>query len=76
MSEIKKIRRRGGSYVPDEVYLALENAIDEIMDIIDKEKENKIRPNTFHMIGREFQFMLRDKMHEVVTKKTDKNKEK
>ena len=66
------MEKRRRNKLPDEVYLVLETAIDGIMDVIENEKEEKIRPNTFHMIGREFQFMLRDKMHEAREGKEDK----
>jgi len=71
-----KMEKRRHNKIPDEVYLVLETAIDGIMDVIENEKEEKIRPNTFHMIGREFQLMLRDKMHEAVVKAREGKRDK
>ena len=76
MKEAMVNRRRRGLQLPDKVYLVLETAIDGIMDVIENEKEEKIRPNTFHMIGREFQLMLRDKMHEAVVKAREGKRDK
>jgi len=67
-------RRRRGLQLPDAVYLVLETAIDEIMVVFEEEQEN-IRPPAFHMLGREFQLMLRDREREFVMEKIKKSKE-
>jgi len=69
MNKVRKMRRRQGVDVPDEVYLVLETAVDDVMNVIEAEKEGRIRSNIFHTIGKEFQFMLRDKMQEVIRNK-------
>jgi len=75
MSEVNNVnRRRRGSQLPDAVYLVLETAIDEIMVVFEEEQEN-IRPPAFHMLGREFQLMLRDREREFVMEKIKKSKE-
>jgi len=71
-----KMEKRRHNKIPDEVYLVLETAIDGIMDVIENEKEEKIRPNIFHIIGREFHFMLRDKMREAVVTDREGKKDK
>ena len=74
MKEAMVNRRRRGLQLPDAVYLILETAIDEIMVVFEEEQEN-IRPPAFHMLGREFQFMLRDREREAVREKMKKDKE-
>ena len=74
MKEAMVNRRRRGLQLPDAVYLVLETAIDEIMVVFEEEQEN-IRPPAFHMLGREFQLMLRDREREFVMEKIKKSKE-
>jgi len=74
MKEAMVNRRRRGLQLPDAVYLILETAIDEIMVVFEEEQEN-IRPPAFHMLGREFQFMLRDREREVIQERMKKVKD-
>jgi len=47
--------------LPDKIYLILENAVDEIVEEL--EKEEKFSRPIFHMIERELRFMIREKIH-------------
>ena len=48
--------------LPDKIYLILENAIDEIVEEL--EKEENFRGPIHHMVEREFRFMMHEKGRE------------
>jgi len=47
--------------LPEKIYLILENAVDEIVEELEKEED--FRGPISHMIDREFRFMIREKIH-------------
>jgi len=47
--------------LPDKIYLILEETFDKIIEELG---ENEIHGHKFHMVEREFRFMIRNKRHE------------
>ena len=75
-------RFRKRKELPDEVYLSMENCIEEIMDILKRPgNEEHMNGRAHHLVGRDFRFMFMEEHHAHIRErikkaKTSKDKDK